>query len=48
MNPDLIAYLHEQFARLHLRLDELVRWTADAGRHLTAIEQAVRQLQPSR
>jgi len=48
VNADLLAYLHEQFARLHLRLDELMRWTVDADRRLTAIEMAVRQLPPSR
>ena len=45
---ELLNYLREQFARVHVRLDELSRWTIDADRHLAAIEREIAALRAVR
>lgn len=46
--PELLAYLREQFARVHDRLDELSRWREAADQRLLAIEREIAALRGPR
>jgi hypothetical protein len=41
MNDDVLDFLREQFARVHLKLDDLADDVGDLKRQMSSIEQAV-------
>jgi chromosome segregation ATPase len=38
---NVLDYLREQFARVHLRLDDMAQWQAETTRRLTSIERHI-------